>query len=56
VKWFLNIKDLYLQASGKPFIKNRKKELEMLIAYYWLSRMMGTDEDLKKYISIYVTI
>jgi hypothetical protein len=55
-KNIFNIKDLYLQASGKPFIKNRKKELEMLIAYYWFSRMMGTDEDLKKYISIYVTI
>lgn len=53
-KNLFNIKDLYLQISNKPFIKNHKRDLEMLIAYYWFSRMMGTDEDLERYVDLFL--
>lgn len=39
-----NLNELYEEIPGKPFLKNQKKYLEVLVMYYWL-HSIDTDEE-----------
>lgn len=40
-----NIDGLYNRLAHKPFIKGRKKQMEILMMYFWLHSIDGDDED-----------
>lgn len=46
-----NIDSLYIKISDKPFIKGKKKLLEILMMYIWLTDFEGDEEYLDKYLS-----
>ena len=40
-----NIDGFYNRFANKPFIKGKKKQLEILMMYYWLHSIEGDDDD-----------
>ena len=40
-----NIDGFYNRLANKPFIKGKKKQLEILMMYYWLHTIEGDDDD-----------
>lgn len=50
-----NLDLLYPKISNKPFIKDKKKYLEILIMYYYLTDVEGDEEYFKIYLKKYFT-
>ena len=46
-----NIDNLYIKISDKPFIKGKKKLLEILMIYVWLRDFDGDQEYFDKYLN-----
>ena len=46
-----NIDKLYIKVSHKPFIKGKKKLLEILMMYIWLTDFEGDEGYFEKYLS-----
>ncbi|OUM91254.1 hypothetical protein [Parageobacillus thermoglucosidasius] len=40
-----NLDSLYRKISNKPFIKEKKQELEILMMYFWLHEIEGDEEN-----------
>ena len=40
-----NIDGFYNRHVNKPFIKGKKKQLEILVMYYWLHSIVGDDDN-----------
>ena len=46
-----NIDNLYIKISDKPFIKGKKKLLEILMMYIWQTEFEGDEGYFEKYLS-----
>ncbi|WP_147524958.1 hypothetical protein [Anaerosalibacter massiliensis] len=51
-KFNLNIK--YSQVSDIPYIKGKKSYLEMIIMYFWCTRIVDEEEYLEEYLKKFV--